>query len=110
MGGVKTRGTRDGFVYGPTWWFAAWVAAASVVTSGAAVFDKSRAQRGGPRVRERTLLLAAFVGGSPGLVVAMLVVRHKTRKASFLLKLALVLVLQGVALVLLWRSGFFSET
>lgn len=73
----------------------AWVAAASAAAFAAAVVDKARARRrSGARVPERTLLGLALVGGTPGLVVAMLAVRHKTRKRSFLARLAAVIILQ----------------
>lgn len=81
----------------------AWVALASAAAFVAAVLDKRRARRGRGRVPERALLALALVGGSPGLVLAMLVARHKTRKVSFLARLALVLALQALALWLYWR-------
>jgi uncharacterized membrane protein YsdA (DUF1294 family) len=62
------------------------------------VLDKRRAVRGRSRVRERTLLLLALVGGSPGLLVGMVAARHKTRKVGFLLKVALILALQAALL------------
>lgn len=74
-----------------------WASLMSVVTFAVAAWDKWRAGRG-RRVPEATLLGLALVGGSPGLVLAMLVARHKTRKASFLARLALVLVAQAAAL------------
>lgn len=72
-----------------------WVGALSVVAFGAAAFDKARARRGAGRVPERVLLGLALAGGSPGLLLAMMVVRHKTRKLAFLAPLALILILQG---------------
>ena len=48
------------------------------------------------RVRERTLLLLALVGGTVGAILAMRLFRHKTRKDSFLIWLWLILVVQGV--------------
>lgn len=78
-------------------WVLAWVAALSVVAFAAAWRDKAAARRGRARVRESTLLGLALAGGSPGLVAAMLLVRHKTRKASFLLRLGLVLAAQAAA-------------
>ena len=81
----------------------AWLALLSALALAACVLDKSRAVRGQPRIRERTLLLLALLGGSPGLLLGMMMVRHKTRKARFLLPLAGILALQGALLWLLLR-------
>ena len=45
--------------------------------------DKWKVVQGQWRVRERTLLLAAALGGSPGLLLAMLFFHHKTRHRKF---------------------------
>ena len=84
-------------------WLLAWVAAASVVAFVAAVLDKTRARARprGRRVRENTLLGLGLLGGSPGLVLAMLVARHKVHKGGFLAKLAAIVAVQGAA-VLAW--------
>lgn len=74
---------------------AAWVGVASLVAFVLCVFDKSRARRGAARIRERTLLGWAFVGGSPGLLLGMVIARHKTRKAAFLLPLGVILLAQA---------------
>lgn len=74
----------------------AWIAVASIATFALTLFDKARARTGRARVRERTLLLWALFGGSPGLAAGMLVARHKTRKASFIARFAIVLAAQGV--------------
>jgi len=76
---------------------AGWVAALSLVAFALAGYDKAQARRQGPRVPERVLLLTALVGGSPGLLLGMLLFRHKTRKAGFLVPFALVLALQAAA-------------
>lgn len=76
-----------------------WVAIASVVAFVLAVWDKAAAKRRRPRVPEATLLGAALVGGSPGLLLGMLLVRHKTRKGSFLLRLGAILLLQAAIAV-----------
>lgn len=81
-----------------------YVVLASAIAFVLAMIDKMRARRAGQRIPERVLLGAALLGGSPGLLLAMLVVRHKTRKASFLLRLVLVLALQGAAVWLYMRA------
>jgi len=45
--------------------------------------DKQRAIKGEWRIPERTLLIAALVGGAVGAELARIFVRHKTRKAYF---------------------------
>jgi uncharacterized membrane protein YsdA (DUF1294 family) len=82
----------------------AWGTLASLVALLLAAWDKRQARRGAARIRERTLLLWALIGGSPGLVLGMLLSRHKTRKGAFLLPLALILLAQGGAAWLLLRG------
>jgi uncharacterized membrane protein YsdA (DUF1294 family) len=82
----------------------AWVGALSLLALVLCVLDKSRARKGARRIRERTLLGVALVGGSPGLIMGMLLARHKTRKGAFLGPLALILIGQaGLVWFLLFR-------
>jgi uncharacterized membrane protein YsdA (DUF1294 family) len=53
------------------------------------------------RIPEVALLLLALVGGSPGALLAVLVLNHKTNDGWFVLRLLLALAAQGVALYLL---------
>lgn len=57
--------------------------ALNALTGCVYAYDKWRAARGGWRVRERTLLGLAAVGGAAGALVAMRACRHKTRKPAF---------------------------
>jgi uncharacterized membrane protein YsdA (DUF1294 family) len=70
----------------------------------AARSDKRRSVAGRRRVREADLLVLALAGGSPGLALAMVAFHHKTRKASFLLRFALVLAAQAGLVV--WWFGY----
>lgn len=79
------------------WWSLAW----SILAYAAMAFDKRRARAGRRRVRERSLLTLGFVGGSPGILLAMYTLRHKNRKASFLARFFLLVVLQGALLLIL---------
>ena len=58
--------------------------------------DKRRAQKNQWRIRESTLLLVAAVGGSPGCLAAMYLVRHKTRHPKFALGIPVMLALQVI--------------
>lgn len=76
---------------------------ASVVTIVAFVVDKGRAQRGDRRVAERTLHVLELLGGWPGALLAMRLVRHKNRKAGYWLVTALIAVLHACAWGAAWR-------
>ncbi|WP_162693171.1 DUF1294 domain-containing protein [Agrobacterium tumefaciens] len=57
-------------------------------------WDKEAARNGGWRIRESTLLLLAFIGGSMGAVSAQRLLRHKTRKEPFRSILISIVILQ----------------
>lgn len=85
------------------------VAAYLLFVNGAAAglcwADKRRASTGtGSRVRERSLLGAALLGGSPGLLLALLLSRHKVRKAPFLARFLAVAAFQLLAAIA-WVRG-----
>ena len=67
----------------PAAWGAAWCAVASAATLLAFARDKAAAAAGGRRTPERTLHLLELLGGWPGALLAMALLRHKNRKASF---------------------------
>ena len=61
--------------------------------------DKNRAIAGAQRVPEADLLWLAFIGGSPGALLARRWFRHKTRKEPFSTRLWLIVFIQiGAAL------------
>lgn len=67
--------------------------------------DKKRAQRGGWRVPESTLLAAAAFFGAAGAFIGMRVFHHKTKYRKFTVLLPLLLALQAAVLVLLVVVG-----
>src|SRR5262249_28382543 len=75
-------------------WLVCWFFAVNVITVATYGLDKWIAQRGGWRVPEATLFLLAFLGGSPGALLAMRVFRHKTVKGSFRIVFWLIVALQ----------------
>ncbi|MDP9570625.1 UNVERIFIED_ORG: uncharacterized membrane protein YsdA (DUF1294 family) [Agrobacterium larrymoorei] len=62
-------------------------------------WDKRAAKQGDGRIRERTLLLFALMGGGLGAVTAQHMLRHKTRKQPFRGLLLAIVFLQLAAAV-----------
>lgn len=71
--------------------------AVSVVSYLLMGWDKLCAMRGWWRLRERTLLGWAFLGGAIGAKIGQLAFRHKTRKHPFARNLNLAVALNVVA-------------
>jgi uncharacterized membrane protein YsdA (DUF1294 family) len=69
--------------------------------------DKSRAETGGWRIRESTLLWLALLGGSLGAFAGRHLFRHKTRKQPFVSRLWFIAGVQvvGVGLAIGWMMG-----
>jgi len=63
--------------------------------------DKSKARQGRWRIPEKTLFGVAFVGGSAGILVGMLLFRHKTRHRSFTWGMPAILLIQACLIVVL---------
>jgi uncharacterized membrane protein YsdA (DUF1294 family) len=61
-------------------------------------FDKKQARKGGFRISERALWIAAICGGAIGAVIGMNLFRHKTKHRSFQIGMPLLAVLQLVLL------------
>jgi uncharacterized membrane protein YsdA (DUF1294 family) len=71
-----------------------------------ALLDKRAANRRRRRVKERTLLLVSFLGGSIAMLLTMLSIRHKTKKAKFMLGIPVIIALQLIAAAaIFWWKG-----
>ena len=67
------------------------------------IYDKHAARKGKWRIKERTLLIIAGLGGSVAMLAAMLTARHKTRKAKFMVGIPVITLLQIVAFVVIYK-------
>ena len=63
--------------------------------------DKLKAKRGGRRISEKTLFLAAALMGSLGAFLGMVVFRHKTKHTKFKIGVPLLLILNIAAIVVI---------
>ena len=87
----------------------AWFLALSVATFLLFGFDKALARFHRNRVPERVLLGLAFLGGSPGALLAMRIFRHKTIKRSFRIGFWVVVGIQIAVVLLWWFSGSLAS-
>lgn len=58
------------------------------------VHDKSAAQRGAWRVKERALMLISALGGAPAMYLTMLTIHHKTRKPLFMIGIPVIFIIE----------------
>lgn len=73
------------------------------------VYDKKASRIGLWRIRESTLMLFSFLGGSVVTYLTMRIIHHKTRKPLFMVGIPIIFVLQVVfALVILKAIGYIG--
>jgi uncharacterized membrane protein YsdA (DUF1294 family) len=79
-------------------WFVLWFGLASLAAFALFAIDKARAARNARRIPERTLHALELLGGWPGALAAMALVRHKNRKPAYwLVTLAIIALHAGLA-------------
>lgn len=76
------------------------------VTFAAFAIDKVNAAEHRSRIRIVTLLGLAFIGGSVGALLAMYLLRHKTRKDYFTVGVPLIMIMQVVVLFYAMNAGW----
>ena len=88
-------------------WLAGYLAVINFVTWVAYGLDKGRAKKGKWRISERNLIILTAAGGSVGALAGMLMFRHKTKKAKFVIGVPVLLVVHCV-LVAMAAQGFMK--
>jgi len=78
----------------------------NVITFGVFGYDKYLAKTNQWRIKEHTLYLLTFMGGSIGAVVGMVLFSHKISKPSFYIPLIIIVLLQGLAIYYFSAESF----
>jgi uncharacterized membrane protein YsdA (DUF1294 family) len=78
---------------------------ASIITYGCYSLDKKAAENASRRTPELTLHLMSLVGGWPGALIAQVLLRHKTRKPSFLVGYWFTVIVNCIALGVIVGKG-----
>lgn len=76
-----------------------YLAAISLIAFFLTLHDKRAAKKHRWRVKERTLLLVAALGGSVSMLLTMLAIRHKTKHAKFMVGIPAMILVQIVVVV-----------
>jgi uncharacterized membrane protein YsdA (DUF1294 family) len=69
------------------------------------VHDKCAAVKGSWRVKERTLLAVAAIGGSAAMFLTMLTVRHKTCRKKFMVSLPVIVAAQALIIAVAFNQS-----
>ena len=83
-------------------YFSSYIAVMSIIAFLMYGADKMFAVKNMWRISEAVLLLIAFVGGSLGALLGMIVFRHKTNHLKFQIGVPVILLLQVVAVGYIW--------
>lgn len=78
----------------------------NIITFIVYAVDKNAAKKQKWRVRESTLLLLAFIGGSVGALLGMYGLRHKTKHLQFVIPVPIFFVLHVILVVFLVLKVF----
>lgn len=82
----------------------------SVISIIVCLYDKlfSKANNVKFRIPEKSLLLLSALGGSVAMLLCMLLTRHKTRHAKFMLGIPLIILVQAALIYAGFHFGIFA--
>ncbi|MBO5415551.1 MAG: DUF1294 domain-containing protein [Clostridia bacterium] len=81
-----------------------YIIAISVISVIVCCYDKFAAKHiTRHRTRESSLLLFSALGGSVAMLITMLIIRHKTKHAKFMVGIPIIIIIQAAAVFLLFK-------
>jgi len=89
--------------------FLTYIAIISLVSVIVCIYDKkiSKKNRVELRTPEKTLLILSALGGSVAMFITMLIIRHKTKHAKFMVGIPAIMLVQAAAIFALFHFGVF---
>ena len=87
--------------------FLAYIAIISIISVIVCIYDKkiSKKNRVELRTPEKTLLLLSALGGSVAMLITMLLIRHKTKHAKFMVGIPFIIIIQAALVFALIHFG-----
>ena len=86
--------------------FLYYLAAISIISFIITCYDKIAAKKWQRhRISEASLLTLSFIGGSVAMLITMLLIRHKTKHAKFMVGIPFIIALQLAAAWALFHFG-----
>ena len=87
--------------------FLTYIAIISLVSVIVCIYDKkiSKKNRVELRTPEKTLLILSALGGSVAMFITMLIIRHKTKHAKFMVGIPAIMLVQAAAIFALFHFG-----
>ena len=68
-------------------------------------FQSLKSTKNIQRVSEKKLLFTTLFGGTVGSILAMMILRHKIKKVSFIIKFSVVVIIQAIVTFLYIKQG-----
>ena len=84
------------------WYYLAAISLLSVILC---VYDKSAARLKVRRISEKTLFFLSALGGALFMFITMIIIRHKTKKASFMIFVPLMAMIHLLVVIYLEYRG-----
>lgn len=81
-------------------YFALYLGFINVIAAIICLADKLKAKTGGWRISEKTLFAVSLIGGSVGMYITMLVIRHKTKHKRFMIGIPIIIFIQTAILII----------
>ncbi len=76
----------------------------SIISVIVCCYDKRQARRGKHRISENNLLYICILGGGIAMYLTMRIIHHKTRHNKFMIGIPAIIVLQTVAIFLVYMN------